>query len=454
MNSRILSTGSYLPSYIRTNAELEKMVDTSDEWIVTRSGIRERRIAAADETVATMGFEAAKNAIEAAQINPQDIELIIVATTSNSHAYPSAACQVQGLLNIDDAISFDLAAACTGFVYALSVADQFIRAGKVKKALVIGSDLNSRKLDETDRSTVVLFGDGAGAVILEASEQEGIISTHLHASADKNNALVLAQPERGIEKSGYIEMQGNETFKLAVRELSNVVEETLLENNLDKKDLDWLVPHQANLRIITATAKKLEMEELSDPRIAANTPKIWYYSKKLMYQTIKQHVEQEGFTVLSDGTIMDDVDDFRPGVKARNEEGVRSLLQEAGLYKSEIRQLAKRLGVENWNKVPSCSMASRFPYGTKITAEKVRWVQEAEAYLIQLGFEQVRVRVHQDLARIEVSQDLIPTLLDHRQEIESTLRLIGFSYVALDLAGYQYGRMNQVLTDKEKAKIG
>ena len=260
MNSRILSTGSYLPSYIRTNAELEKMVDTSDEWIVTRSGIRERRIAAADETVATMGFEAAKNAIEAAQINPQDIELIIVATTSNSHAYPSAACQVQGLLNIDDAISFDLAAACTGFVYALSVADQFIRAGKVKKALVIGSDLNSRKLDETDRSTVVLFGDGAGAVILEASEQKGIISTHLHASADKNNALVLAQPERGIEKSGYIEMQGNETFKLAVRELSNVVEETLLANNLDKKNLDWLVPHQANLRIITATAKKLEMD--------------------------------------------------------------------------------------------------------------------------------------------------------------------------------------------------
>ena len=260
MNSRILSTGSYLPSYIRTNAELEKMVDTSDEWIITRSGIRERRIAAADETVATMGFEAAKNAIEAAQINPQDIELIIVATTSHSHAYPSAACQVQGLLNIDDAISFDLAAACTGFVYALSVADQFIRAGKVKKALVIGSDLNSRKLDETDRSTVVLFGDGAGAVILEAGEQEGIISTHLHASADKNNALVLAQPERGIEKSGYIEMQGNETFKLAVSELSNVVEETLLANNLDKKDLDWLVPHQANLRIITATAKKLEMD--------------------------------------------------------------------------------------------------------------------------------------------------------------------------------------------------
>ncbi|OOF60174.1 beta-ketoacyl-ACP synthase III [Rodentibacter myodis] len=260
MNSRILSTGSYLPSHIRTNADLEKMVDTSDEWIVTRSGIRERRIATADETVATMGFEAAQKAIETAQINPQEIELILVATTSHSYAYPSAACQIQGMLEIEDAISFDLAAACTGFVYALGVADQFIRSGKVKKALVIGSDLNSRKLDETDRSTVVLFGDGAGAVILEATEQEGIISTHLHASADKHNTLVLSQPERGSEKSGYIEMQGNETFKLAVRELSNVVEETLAANNLEKKDLDWLVPHQANLRIITATAKKLEMD--------------------------------------------------------------------------------------------------------------------------------------------------------------------------------------------------
>ena len=260
MFSKILSTGSYLPQHIRTNADLEKMVDTSDEWIVTRSGIRERRIASPDETVSTMGFEAAKKAIEAANINPQEIDLILVATTSNSHAYPSAACQIQGMLEIDDAIAFDLAAACTGFVYALGVADQFIRTGKVKKALVIGSDLNSRKLDETDRSTVVLFGDGAGAVILEVSEQEGIISTHLHASADKNAALLLPQPERGVAKSGYIEMQGNETFKLAVRELSNVVEETLAANNLDKKDIDWLVPHQANLRIISATAKKLDMD--------------------------------------------------------------------------------------------------------------------------------------------------------------------------------------------------
>ena len=259
MNSKILATGSYLPKQVRTNADLEKMVDTSDEWIVTRSGMKERRIAAVDETVATMGFEAAKRCLEQVNLDPQEIDLIIVGTTSNSHAYPSAACQIQGLLGIEDAISFDVAAACTGFVYALSVADQFVRTGKVKKALVVGADLNSRKLDETDRSTVVLFGDGAGAVILEASEEQGIISTHLHASADTKESLVLPNAERTEPKSGFISMQGNATFKLAVRELSNVVEETLRENNLAKSDLDWLVPHQANLRIITATAEKLEM---------------------------------------------------------------------------------------------------------------------------------------------------------------------------------------------------
>lgn len=259
MYSKILATGSYMPAQIRTNADLEKMVDTSDEWIVTRSGMKERRIAAADETVATMGFEAAKKCLEQVNLDPQEIDLIVVGTTSNSHAYPSAACQIQGLLGIEDAISFDVAAACTGFVYALSIADQFIRTGQVKKALVVGSDLNSRKLDETDRSTVVLFGDGAGAVILEASEEKGIISTHLHASADTKDSLVLPNVERGNDRSGFIAMQGNATFKLAVKELSNVVEETLAANNLDKSQLDWLVPHQANLRIISATAEKLEM---------------------------------------------------------------------------------------------------------------------------------------------------------------------------------------------------
>lgn len=260
MYSRILATGSYLPQQVRTNADLEKMVDTSDEWIFTRSGMKERRIAATDETVATMGANAAKNALAMANIDPQEIDLIVVGTTTNSHAYPSAACQIQGLLGIKDAISFDVAAACTGFVYALSVADQFVKTGKVKKALVIGSDLNSRNLDETDRSTVVLFGDGAGAVILEANEHAGIISTHLHASADTDNMLVLPQQRRGDEKSGYIEMQGNATFKLAVGQLSGVVEETLMANNLQKSDLDWLVPHQANIRIIAATAKKLDMD--------------------------------------------------------------------------------------------------------------------------------------------------------------------------------------------------
>ncbi|MFZ7229331.1 beta-ketoacyl-ACP synthase III [Avibacterium avium] len=260
MYSRILATGSYAPEKIRTNADLEKMVDTSDEWITTRSGIKERRIAAADETVATMGANAARKALEMAEIDPQDIDLIVVGTTTNSHSYPSAACQIQGLLGIQDAISFDVAAACTGFVYALSVADQFVRTGQVKKALVIGADLNSRHLDEADRSTVVLFGDGAGAVILEADENTGIISTHLHASPDTDNMLVLPQTEPKDTHSGYISMQGNATFKLAVSQLSNVVEETLAFNKLDKKDIDWLVPHQANLRIISATAKKLEMD--------------------------------------------------------------------------------------------------------------------------------------------------------------------------------------------------
>ncbi|OBX04506.1 3-oxoacyl-ACP synthase [Gallibacterium genomosp. 3] len=260
MYSRILATGSYLPQQIRTNADLEKMVDTSDEWISVRTGIKERRIAAANETVATMGYEAAKQCLVVANIDVNEIDLILVATTSSSHAFPSAACQIQQLLNIEDAISFDLAAACSGFVYALSVADQFIRTGKVKKALVIGSDLLSRRLDEQDRGTVILFGDGAGAVILEASDQQGIISTHLHASGKDSGILSLPINLPNAETPEYLTMQGNETFKIAVRELANVVEETLQANQLEKEQIDWLVPHQANLRIISATAKKLNMD--------------------------------------------------------------------------------------------------------------------------------------------------------------------------------------------------
>ncbi|HDX1086557.1 beta-ketoacyl-ACP synthase III [Pasteurella multocida] len=261
MYSKILSTGSYLPKHIRTNADLEKMVDTSDEWISERTGIKERRIAEASETVATMGFEAAQNCLAVSPMDVNEIDLIVVATTSATHAFPSTACQIQKMLGIKDAIAFDVAAACSGFVYALTVADQFIRTGKVKKALVIGADLFSRALNPEDRGTIILFGDGAGAVILEASEQAGIISTHLHATGESSEVLTLANQARGIESDpAYLEMQGNATFKIAVRELANVVEETLEANQLDKKDIDWLVPHQANLRIISATAKKLDMD--------------------------------------------------------------------------------------------------------------------------------------------------------------------------------------------------
>ena len=268
MFSKILSTGSYLPQHIRTNADLEKMVDTSDEWIVTRSGIRERRIAAPDETVSTMGFEAAQKAIEAANINPQEIDLILVATTSNSHAYPSAACQIQGMLEIDDAIAFDLAAACTGFVYALGVADQFIRTGKVKKALVIGSDLNSRKLDETDRSTVVLFGDGAGAaVVSEVPEGYGLKGVDLGADGTGGSALcipaggtaVLANDQRIEEGLTFIHMDGPEVYKFAVKTMGKTALKSLERANMNLDELDYFIPHQANIRIIDSAAKRLHM---------------------------------------------------------------------------------------------------------------------------------------------------------------------------------------------------
>ncbi|MGL5739028.1 MAG: beta-ketoacyl-ACP synthase III, partial [Plesiomonas shigelloides] len=195
MYTRILGTGSYLPAQIRTNADLEQMVETTDEWIVSRTGIRERRIAAADETVSTMAAEAARNALEMAGIDKDDIGLIIVATASATHAFPSAACQVQAILGIKDAAAFDLAAACAGFTYALSVADQFVRTGAVKNALVIGSDLLSRTLDPQDRGTVILFGDAAGAVVVGASEQAGILSTHLHADGRYGELLSLPYGE-------------------------------------------------------------------------------------------------------------------------------------------------------------------------------------------------------------------------------------------------------------------
>ncbi|MDQ0433376.1 beta-ketoacyl-ACP synthase III [Pantoea agglomerans] len=260
MYTKIIGTGSYLPSQIRTNADLEKMVETSDEWIVTRTGIRERRIAAPDETVATMGFSAAQRALEMAGIEANDVGLIIVATTSSSHAFPSSACMIQQMLEIKDCAAFDLAAACTGFTYALSVADQYIKNGAVKHALVIGADVLARALDPEDRGTIILFGDGAGAVVLGQSEEQGIISTHLHADGRYSQLLTLPYQDRAHQdQPAYVTMSGNEVFKVAVTELAHIVDETLQANNLDREMLDWLVPHQANLRIISATAKKLGM---------------------------------------------------------------------------------------------------------------------------------------------------------------------------------------------------
>lgn len=261
MYTKISGTGSYLPEQVRTNADLEKMVDTSDEWIVTRTGIRERRIAAPDETVATMGFEAAKRALEMVGVDKNEIGLIIVATTSATHAFPSAACQVQNLLEIKGCPAFDVAAACAGFTYALSIADQYVKSGAVKHALVIGSDVLARTCDPADRGTIIIFGDGAGAAVLSASEEQGIISTHLHADGSYGELLTLPNLDRVTpENPTYLTMTGNEVFKVAVTELAHIVEETLTANNIDRAELDWLVPHQANLRIISATARKLGME--------------------------------------------------------------------------------------------------------------------------------------------------------------------------------------------------
>lgn len=260
MYTKIIGTGSYLPEQVRTNADLEKMVETTDEWIVTRTGIRERRIAAPDETVATMGFEAAKRALEMAGVDKEQVGLIVVATTSATHAFPSAACQVQAMLGIKGCPAFDVAAACAGFTYALSVADMYVKSGAVKYALVIGADVLARTCDPADRGTIIIFGDGAGAVLLGASEEPGIISTHLHADGSYGELLTLPNVDRvNPENPTFLTMAGNEVFKVAVTELAHIVEETLAANNLDRSELDWLVPHQANLRIISATARKLGM---------------------------------------------------------------------------------------------------------------------------------------------------------------------------------------------------
>lgn len=262
MNSKIIGTGSYLPTAVRTNQDLEKMVDTSDEWITVRTGIKERRIASAQDTIAYMGQQAGEQALQAAGLTAQDVDLIIVATTSNHNAFPSAACEVQNLLGIHNIPAFDVSAACAGFTYALSVADNFIKAGSAKNVLVIGADALAGTCDPEDRGTIILFGDGAGAVVVTASEQPGILSTHINADGRFGELLKLPNVERGNEGTlcnSYLSMAGNEVFKVAVKKLSQVVVDTLAANNIEKEKLDWLVPHQANKRIIAATAKKLNM---------------------------------------------------------------------------------------------------------------------------------------------------------------------------------------------------
>ncbi|MDV2858686.1 MULTISPECIES: beta-ketoacyl-ACP synthase III [Oceanimonas] len=262
MNSKILGTGSYLPQGVRTNADLERMVETSDQWIVERTGIRERRIAGAEETVATMSYGAALRALDAAGIEAQQLDMIVLATTSADNAFPAAACEVQAMLNVPGIPAFDIAAACAGFSYALSVADQFIKSGTARHVLVIGADALSRMCDPEDRSTIILFGDGAGAVVLGASEEPGILSTHLHADGAYGELLKLPHRQRGVsgtEMDAYMHMKGNEVFKVAVSRLSDIVVQTLEANGIDKSELDWLVPHQANYRIINATARKLGM---------------------------------------------------------------------------------------------------------------------------------------------------------------------------------------------------
>ncbi len=259
-----MGTGSHLPERVLTNADLEKMVATTDAWITERTGIRKRHIAAAGETTCDLAEAAARRAMEAAGVGPRDIDLIIVATTTADRVFPSTACLLQHRLDIHGCAAFDVQAVCTGFIYALSVADKFIRTGAAQRALVVGAETLSRILDWSDRNTCVLFGDGAGAVVLEAAEECGILSTHLHADGQYADLLTVPaglseHPEKWRRGEASIEMKGNEVFKMAVNMLGRSVDETLASNKLKQTDIDWLVPHQANIRIITATAKKLKM---------------------------------------------------------------------------------------------------------------------------------------------------------------------------------------------------
>lgn len=260
--SKIIGTGRYLPEKVLTNKDLESMVDTSDEWIRERTGIEQRHIAADNQTTCDLAEQASLKAIEMAGIEAQSIDMIIVATTTPDKIFPSTACLLQQRLGIHGCPAFDIQAVCTGFVYAISVADQFIRTGMAKRVLVVGSETLSRITNWSDRTTCILFGDGAGAMILEASSEPGILSTHIHADGQYETLLhvpsgpsKLPQTDEVAERT--MSMKGNEVFKVAVNTLSRIASETLDANGLTKDQIDWLVPHQANLRIISATGKKL-----------------------------------------------------------------------------------------------------------------------------------------------------------------------------------------------------
>ncbi|MCF6300296.1 MAG: ketoacyl-ACP synthase III [Proteobacteria bacterium] len=262
--SRIVSTGSCLPEKILTNADLEKIVDTDDQWIQDRTGIKQRHVVQAGETSSTLGLAAAKKALEKAGLSADELDMIVVGTTTPDYIFPSNACLIQEGLGCGGIAAMDVNAACSGSIYALSVADQFIKTGQHKTVLVIGTETLTKMVDWDDRTTAVLFGDGANAIILQASEDAGILSTHLHADGAYGHLLnatvgvssgLKNEPNGGLK----IQMKGSEVFKIAVRTLGKIVTETLEANNMSKADIDWLIPHQANLRIITATAKKLNM---------------------------------------------------------------------------------------------------------------------------------------------------------------------------------------------------
>jgi 3-oxoacyl-[acyl-carrier-protein] synthase-3 len=265
--SRIAGTGSQLPEKVMTNKDLEQFMDTSDQWIRERTGIHERRVIGEGESTATLTLAACQKALEAAQVDPAEIDLFVLGTTTPDLIFPSTACLVQKKLGLGDCGAMDVNAACSGFLYALSIADKYIRCGDAKKVLVGGAETLTKLLNWKKRDTAVLFGDGAGAVVLEASEDPGILSTHIHADGSYADLLTtnvgVSLGFDGMEENEgkpEISMRGNEVFKVAVRTLHRIVDETLSANNIDKSELDWLIPHQANYRIISATAKMLDMD--------------------------------------------------------------------------------------------------------------------------------------------------------------------------------------------------